>query len=128
MILARLIQKDAPPYKGLPLDIVGKSEYALEFYKNKLIAHFIVEEKILSLVKGLNADMDVLIKEILEEHNRFHISFNLINTKDNPAEHLDKLGKDLELHIRKEERKLFPLIQENCSKQILNAIDRILSD
>ena len=36
LILARLIQKDAPPYKGLPLEINGKAVYAQEFYKNIL--------------------------------------------------------------------------------------------
>lgn len=128
LILARLLQKDAPPYKGLPVEIDGKAAYALEFYKNKLIAHFIAEEKILPLVKGLNSEIDVLITEILDEHERLHFKFKSINTQDNLAEHLDKLGKDLELHIRKEERKLFPLIQENCSEQILNTIERILSD
>lgn len=128
LILARLLQKDAPPYKGLPLDVEGKAVYALDFYKNKLISHFIAEEKILPLVKGLNLEIDVLISEILEEHNRFRSSFNAINKQNNMADHLDKLGKDLELHIRKEERQLFPLIQENCSEQVLNTIERILSD
>lgn len=128
LILARLLQKDAPPYKGLPLDVEGKAVYALDFYKNKLISHFIAEEKILPLVKGLNLEIDVLISEILEEHNRFRSSFNAINKQNIMADHLDKLGKDLELHIRKEERQLFPLIQENCSEQVLNTIERILSD
>lgn len=128
LILARLLQKDAPPYKGLPLDVEGKAVYALDFYKNKLISHFIAEEKILPLVKGLNLEIDVLISEILEEHDRFRSSFNAINKQNIMADHLDKLGKDLELHIRKEERQLFPLIQENCSEQVLNTIERILSD
>jgi len=128
LILARLLQKDAPPYKGLPLNIEGKAVYALEFYKNKLIAHFIAEEKIFPLVKGINAEIDGLITEILEEHDRFHISFNLINTQNNLADKLDQLGKELELHIRKEERQLFPLIQENCSEQVLKNIEIILSD
>jgi iron-sulfur cluster repair protein YtfE (RIC family) len=127
LILARLLQKDAPPYKGLPLEINGKAVYALEFYKNILIAHFIAEEIFLPLVKGLNSKIDALITEILEEHDRFHISFNSINNQDNLAVHLGQLGKDLELHIRKEERELFPLIQENCNEQVLNAIEIILS-
>jgi iron-sulfur cluster repair protein YtfE (RIC family) len=50
-----------------------------------------------------------------------------IYNQDNLEVHLDQLGKDLELHIRKEERQLFPLIQENCNEQILNSIEMILS-
>jgi len=128
LILARLLQKDAPPYKGLPHDLDGKANYALKFYKDDLIRHFIAEEKIFPIVKGINAEIDVLFTEILEEHDRFHISFNAINSQNNLADHLDQLGKDLELHIRKEERQLFPLIQENCSEQVLNTIETILSD
>lgn len=128
LILARLLQKDAPPYKGLPHNLDGKAIYALQFYKDELIRHFIAEEKIFPLVKGINAEIDVLITEILKEHDLLHISFNSINTQNNLAEHLDQLGKDLELHIRKEERQLFPLIQEHCSEQVMNTIETILSD
>lgn len=128
LILSRLLQKDAPPYKGLPKDIKEKASYALEFYKNNLIGHFIAEEKVLSLVKGIDAEIDRLSSEIKEEHYNFHISFTLINTQENLQSQLDILGKKLELHIRKEERVLFPLIEEKCSPEILNIINNILSD
>jgi iron-sulfur cluster repair protein YtfE (RIC family) len=41
--------------------------------------------------------------------------------------HLDELGKALEVHVRKEERELFPLIQESCSEELMIAIDTSLS-
>ena len=41
--------------------------------------------------------------------------------------HLDTLGNALEIHIRKEERELFPLIEETCNEaELLTAIDNIL--
>ncbi|MEO7264876.1 MAG: hypothetical protein ABIW38_08185, partial [Ferruginibacter sp.] len=52
LILARLLQKNAPAYKGLPSDSNGKAVYALQFYKDELIQHFLQEEKVLALVKG----------------------------------------------------------------------------
>lgn len=128
LILSRLLQKDAPLYKGLPKETKDKASYALEFYKKNLIAHFLAEEKVLSLVKGIDAEIDRLSSEIKEEHYNFHISFTSINDGGNLPNQLDMLGKKLELHIRKEERVLFPLIQEKCSPEILNIISNILSD
>lgn len=128
LILSRLLQKNAPPYKGLPKEIKDKASYALEFYKKSLIAHFLAEEKVLSLVKGIDAEIDRLSTEIEEEHYNFHISFTSIDDRGNLPNQLDMLGKKLELHIRKEERVLFPLIQEKCSPEILNIISNILSD
>jgi len=39
---------------------------------------------------------------------------------------LDKLGKKLEQHIRKEERILFPLIEQYCPEEMLAAITLLL--
>lgn len=126
LILAKLLQKDTPAYKGMPNDAEGKANYALDFYKKHLIGHFIAEEKILSLVKGIDSEIDRLSAEIIKEHYHFHISFTSIINHENLENQLDILGKELELHIRKEERLLFPLIQEKCSEDILNIIAGIL--
>lgn len=127
LILARLLQNNAPAYKGLPSDAEGKAVYAIKFYNEELIKHFEDEEKILQLVKGNNAPLDLLVKIIFNEHQEFHVSFKSINNHPNIAVHLDELGKALEIHIRKEERELFPLIQETCSEELMTAIDKSLS-
>ena len=127
LILARLLQKDAPAYKGLPSDAEGKAVYALKCYREDLIKHFEEEEKILPFVKGINTELDLLIGAILDEHKQLHISFRAIKYNTDLSGHLDTLGKALELHVRKEERQLFPLIQESCSEDLMTAIDKSLS-
>lgn len=127
LILARLLQKDAPAYKDLPADTDGKAIYALKFYKEELIKHFEEEEKVLKLVTGINAALDLLVKTIFREHQELHESFKLISNHSGLTTHLDELGKELEIHIRKEERELFPLIQETCSEDLMTAIDTSLS-
>ena len=127
LLLARLLQKDAPPYKGLPLDTAGKAEYALKFYQDDLIKHFDDEERILKLVTGVSADMDLLVETIYSEHQNLHVLFQSIKSNADLATHLDVLGKALELHVRKEERELFPLIQEKCSEELMDAIEKSLA-
>lgn len=128
LILAKLLQKDVPDYKGLPNNVEGKANYALDFYKKQLIGHFIAEEKVLALIKGIDPEIDRLSAEIINEHYHFHISFTSIINRENIENQLDTLGKELELHIRKEERILFPLIQEKCTEDVLNIIAKILED
>ena len=92
LILARLLQKDTPAYKGLPADTAGKAIYALNFYQEELIKHFEEEEKVLKLVTGVNAALDLLMETIFHEHEELHLLFQSINNHPDIATHLDKLG------------------------------------
>lgn len=127
LILARLLQNNAPAYKGLPADTEGKANYAFKFYQENLIKHFEDEEKALKLVKGVNSVLDLLVEAIFSEHQELHLLFQSITNHADKAAHLDELGKKLETHVRKEERELFPLIQETCSDVLMTAIDQSLS-
>ena len=127
LILARLLQKDAPAYKGLPTDPPEKAAYALKFYKEKLIKHFEEEEKILRLVTGVNNELDLFVEKIFREHQELHVSFQSISDHSRARAHLDELGRALEIHIRKEERELFPLIEESADENMMTAIDKSLS-
>ncbi|MHB1179329.1 MAG: hemerythrin domain-containing protein [Daejeonella sp.] len=122
LILARLLRQDAPHYKGLPTDAPGKADYALKFYQDEIIEHFDEEEKVILLVKGINPELDLLLGEMEKEHVQLHELFRLINNNSDLSGHLDKLGRALEDHVRKEERRIFPMIQDSCSEELLNTI------
>ena len=127
LILAKLIQRGAPEYKGLPTDLAGKAAYAVKLYHDELIDHFLTEEKkVLEKVKGTNEKIDALSDEIIHEHRELRILFELLPVTEKLEEHLDRLGYALEKHIRKEERELFPMIQENCSEILLAEIAQLL--
>jgi hemerythrin-like domain-containing protein len=127
LILAKLLQKNAPPYKNLPTDPKGKAAYAINKYENELLGHFIAEEQsVLEQVRGVNKDIDLLIEEIYAEHKQLHSFFELIRIGNNLEEDLHALGAALEAHIRKEERVLFPLIEEKCSEELLTHIQQLL--
>ena len=127
LILAKLIQKGAPAYKGLPTDIEGKAAYAVKFYHDELVTHFLSEEKmVLDKIKGINEKLDALSDEIFHEHRELGLLFELLPVSGKLEEHLDTLGYVLEKHIRKEERVLFPLVQESCSETLLTEIAQLL--
>ena len=127
LILARLIQKNAPAYIGLTANTEGKAEYALNFYNEKLVKHFEDEEKILELVTGLNSALDLMVSTILREHRELHVLFKSISGHGDITTHLDELGKALELHVRREERELFPMIEKTCGERLMTAINTSLS-
>lgn len=123
LLLARLLQKGAPVYKGLPSDIAGKAAYAIQFYHDELIPHFAAEEKIvLQRIKGISDKLDILSEQIIREHIKLRLLFDRIPDAGQLDDHLDSLGLALEKHIRKEERELFPLIQDTCNESILAGI------
>lgn len=127
LILARLIQKGAPEYKGLPTELGPKAEYALDLYQKKLEKHFIQEEGMIPIVAGISQGLDALLEEMVQEHIVLRKLFAQLPAETNLLIPLDHLGKSLEFHIRKEERQIFPLIQECCSGEILNKIEILLS-
>lgn len=129
LLLARLLQKGAPAYKGLPTDSAEKAVYAIQFYRDELIPHFAAEENIvLPGIKGVTDKLDILSQEILLEHKELRLLFDMIPNAAHLESHLDILGSALEKHIRKEERELFPLIQETCNETILAGIMRSLTE
>ena len=122
LVLARLLQTGAPAYKGMPSDPEGKLAYAFKFYENELTSHFAREEEIFQLVTGIDGSLDVMLQEIIAEHQEIHDLFSLVKKNIDLVKHLDSIGKLLESHIRKEERVLFPLIEVTCSGEQLDTI------
>lgn len=123
LMLAQLLKKDAPAYKGLPTDLIGKMNYAKETFENDLIQHFVDEEKILfPSVKGRSSTSDKLINELCEEHKYFTEKIPSLNSSNGLADELNVIGHKLEEHIRKEERVLFNIIQDLLNESELEDV------
>jgi iron-sulfur cluster repair protein YtfE (RIC family) len=123
LLLAQLLKKDAPAYKGLPTLPEEKLIYAVNFYNTNLQAHFIKEEELLAKVKQYHPEIERLTAEIINEHQQLTSLFNKLDKENNSIDLPDELGKALESHIRKEERVLFPLIEQHCPKEILDKLE-----
>ncbi len=112
LILAQLIKKNSPPYKGLPTDTKGKREYTLYMFRDHLVPHFEAEELILiPFITGKDKTIDILSEEIVSEHKKITDLIEFIRIEKDTEENLDQLGNILSSHIRKEERELFEKIQ-----------------
>jgi len=113
LILAQILKKGAPVYKGMPSTIEGKKEYTLLLYNSELVRHFKNEEEILfPLVKGKNSEVNKLTEEIINEHRQINQLIIEVQSTNELERKLDELGRLLENHIRKEERELFPKIEK----------------
>ncbi|MEO7308227.1 MAG: hemerythrin domain-containing protein [Ferruginibacter sp.] len=122
LLLAQLLKKNAPEYKGLPVNPADKAEYALQQFEEIIKAHFQHEEAMLEKVKDCHAEIQTLAAEIIEEHHLLTALFYSLSAATDPEDIMDKLANALQEHIRKEERVLFPLIQEHCSEELLQQI------
>jgi iron-sulfur cluster repair protein YtfE (RIC family) len=126
LLLAQLLKKNAPDYKGMPTSVPGKVEYALRFFNDSLKGHFDKEELLFQKIQHCHDGIQKLVSEIVDEHRQLTALFESLEKSADPGKSLDELGNLLDLHIRKEERVLFPLIQQHCPEALLNEVGLLL--
>ncbi|MBS4043384.1 MAG: hypothetical protein KGZ59_06165 [Chitinophagaceae bacterium] len=126
LILAQLLKKGAPKYKELPTQLEEKRDYALQHFEEHIKSHFIQEEIVLKSVKHIDSSINLICIEIFDEHKKLHQLFSSLKNSVDIENALDEIGILLEAHIRKEERILFPILQEKCSTDELNRIHQQL--
>ncbi len=123
LMLAQLLKKNAPEYKGLPTDAVGKMNYAKDLYNNELDKHFKEEEEfVFPYLTNKRKEIDELVTEILSEHRILKTSIFALKDNSTLIVEMDKIGYLLEAHIRKEERNLFEIIPQVLSEEELKII------
>lgn len=126
LILAQLLKTNAPRYTGLPHSITDKAAYALAMYHHDIKTHFQKEEAMLALVRPLHPAIAALADTIIAEHKLLAALFLSLEKTPGTAVTLNNLGMLLESHIRKEERELFPLVQQYCPEEMLLQIRAIV--
>jgi len=123
LLLAQLLKKTAPEYKGLPSDPIGKMNYAKEVYNNELDQHFREEEELVfPYLTNKGKEIGELVTEILSEHRILKTSILALKNNIILIDEMDKIGFLLEAHIRKEERNLFEKIPQVLSEEELKII------
>lgn len=99
-----------------PMGAVGLRERAdevLTFYESNLIAHFRAEEQVLfSKMQATAPRCGELIAELIQDHRRIDQLLQQLRTEVGLAKTLFDLGDLLERHIRREERELFPIFEQ----------------
>ena len=123
-------------YPKKPLSSSGKEEISslkselADKYENVLRKHFHKEEQY--LVPGFEENK--LMKQMLMEHKKLEGLYNkIVNdtegwTPEQQREKLNLFGELLDLHIRFEERELFPMIEKLLSEEQLEELGRKLEE
>lgn len=117
LIMSRLIQKNAPAYKGLPETPEGKRNYAAELFDREIRPHFEKEERLYRSIYRYQ-ELQPLLSRIFEEHKQLTQMFESLKTGFS-EDMLHNAGELLEKHIRTEERELFPLMESVCTDEEL---------
>lgn len=127
LLLAQVLKKDAPPYKGMPQNVSDKVEFLKAKYCQDIEKHFHAEENILfPFLTGKNTLIDELIADLVSEHKKLAENIGQLDTHHDSEKLLDETGCLLERHIRKEERVLFQKIQEVLSDEELNELEKLM--
>ena len=126
LILVQLMKKNAPLYNGLPDNTEDKVRYAIEQFETHIRPHFQLEEAMLGKVKHIHPSIKILAEEIEAEHRVLSRLFQSLADTNDPVITMNELAVKLEDHIRKEERVLFPLLQEQCNETVLAEIFELL--
>lgn len=93
-----------------------RAEEVLAFYASNLIAHFRAEEELLfPLIRSIAPQSEPIIKNLTREHNEIHLGVAQLKAGAGLAKLIFDLGDLLERHIRREERELFPLYEQNVT-------------
>jgi quercetin dioxygenase-like cupin family protein/hemerythrin-like domain-containing protein len=103
-------------------------ESFLRFFSRESVRHFRQEEEeLFPLLVDRTEPAGELLTQALLEHQRLHALVDRLDHElalgEPDAGLMRELGGLLEAHVRLEERKLFPLIQETLSDRELKALD-----
>lgn len=102
------------------------SEYVRHFFRSHLQQHFREEEK---LVFGLLEADNELRKKAESQHRRLlRLCRRLEEEPPRVTVTLGEIEEELEQHIRFEERKLFPLVEEQLDAPALLELERSLEE
>lgn len=127
LVLAQLLKNEGPDYKNLPADPEGKAKYAKEIFDNIIAGHARKEEQILfPIARGMDKETRELVQVLIGEHKM--IRELVVQLQKEPDEEvMDKLGKLLEDHVRKEERILFEKVQSHLTEEELESMGKELA-
>lgn len=101
----------------------------LALYATELSSHFDAEEKIVFPPMRLHVpDSEQLIADLVGDHKSVRLAVATLQTTAGLGKVIFDLGDLLERHIRREERELFPLFEQNAAAIGAEEIARTLTN
>ena len=104
-----------------------RADEVLAFYQSNLVAHFRAEEEVLfPLLRSTVTQSVSLIDDLVREHAQIREAMVQLKAGTGLAKIIFDLGDLLERHIRREERELFPLFEQNVNGDQAETVGREL--
>jgi len=102
-----------------------KAGHAVRFFEGDLVTHFQAEEEVLFPAMLDISGTTAIIGELLAEHNKLRALIDQLHqTKTSSlAATLREFADTLEAHIRKEERELFPIYEQQAPAEIISRVE-----
>jgi len=129
LLLAQLLKKNVPDYRGMPTTIEGKLQYLHDAYHAEFLPHIQKEEQILlPLVEEHAPGLGHMCELLVDEHEQLKEQITALLSLQPPynelevKEQFNELGLLLEQHVRMEERMFFQRIQQLIPKEVLDTL------
>ncbi|HXG66843.1 MAG TPA: hemerythrin domain-containing protein, partial [Blastocatellia bacterium] len=103
-----------------------KREQVFQFFEGDLAPHFTAEEEVLFPAMREQEGAALLLDELLTEHRKLEaLALRMRSYEGGPlAAALKELAVSLEKHIRKEERQLFPIYEQQVSAGLARTVEQ----
>lgn len=106
-----------------------RANEVLSFYERNLIPHFQAEETVLfPRMRSLAPRCASLIAELVKDHQTIQQLVEQLRAGNGLAKSIFDLGDLLERHIRREERELFPVFEEELEADEADAIGAAINN
>lgn len=105
-----------------------KASHAVRFFEGEMVTHFHAEEEFLfPAMLNLPAAPE-LIDQLLAQHETIRSLIDRLRPAEagSLAETLKQFADTLEAHIRKEERELFPIYEQQASPETISSVRRAI--
>jgi iron-sulfur cluster repair protein YtfE (RIC family) len=123
--LAQVCKKRRTQPQGIPTSPREKAVFAHGFFQSLMAEHLFLEEEILFNYVRIHArGMEPLLLELTMEHQRMAELLVSLKNSDQLADELEALGFFMEIHLRREETELFPIIQASLTSAQLDEVEQ----
>jgi len=124
LVMSHRIQQELAKGQDDRLAIAALADAVVEFFDRDLVPHFGAEEAALFPTMEQHLGELAIIKELLREHRQMCSLVDHLRQSESgtQVEALGAFGELLRNHIRKEERLLFPMFEENLPESVARSI------
>lgn len=123
LLLCLRIHRGVEKYEEDPKWLMEQTRKTIRFFETNLAAHFEAEEAVLFPAMSGMVVTSELIDTLFKEHEEIRIRIEHLREMDRSGENttlasaLNSFADLLEAHVRKEERQLFPIYEQEVTKE-----------